>query len=379
MENQDMIIKNLTDTGYEKHICNYLQSEFPSKFKTSKNDLLEILSDALLGTKDTRFGALPPPEHAVVIREVIRESINRDVPIPIVVPFGGIKANLSGSVDVAELSAIKQIVNLSKLVRSHYSPGIRANFRIEDLNATYLYGNSDQKLPVETLVAILGYTQSMKHLIEILASGTGILDKPESAMMVDKEYYATANLYLEPMLEYLNYSDNSVNLLGMGSAFAKLVSMGWKGVIPPDQREFYLQRYPHLYPNEPRSSYLKRLATYLAGSKARYDLNAKGNPAEAIYEGKKFIQINFSQPVPGAPTDMFNNTLYYRTVPMSEARTHMPAWRAKGFLKMDQYGKAVTKLTNFNDRELIDMLTPAIVRLGDEKKYVDVQTDYLVG
>jgi hypothetical protein len=63
---------------------------------------------------------------------------------------------------------------------------------------------------------------------------------------------------------------------------------------------------------------------------------------------------------------------------MSEARSHMPAWRAKGYLKISESGEVKAKITSWHDKEVMDQLVPAVVRIGDERKFVDVKSDYLL-
>lgn len=112
-------------SGYEASIRQYFQKELPQIAIQDKNDLLEIIFSVLVGTKETRFGPIPPPEHSVIIRNVIRQAIESEMPIPILVPFGGIKADRSPDIDIAEFSAIRRLVNLNYCVTKYYHPGDR--------------------------------------------------------------------------------------------------------------------------------------------------------------------------------------------------------------------------------------------------------------
>jgi len=156
-------------------------------------------------------------------------------------------------------------------------------------------------------------------------------------------------------------------------AFVRLTEKGWKGEISKEQREYYINRYKKADPHISDIEAVMKLADYLGGSKARYDLNGRGIPVTDV---GSFIQINFAHPVPGAPDGLFNNTLYYRTIPASMARTHIAPWRSKGYLQM--VGETITPKLVHPGMSISD-LVPSIVTLVNEDDFTDklvVQTDY---
>lgn len=81
-------------------------------------------------------------------------------------------------------------------------------------------------------------------------------------------------------------------------------------------------------------------------------------------------------PLTGAPVSMFNNAVYYRTIPASEGRTHIPLWRSKGYFKISN-NTAISKITSFND-PIVKELTPSCTILERNGESVHVQTDYLI-
>jgi hypothetical protein len=365
-----MTVKPLVETEYDASICGYFSKEFPNVFKPNANELLEILAEILIGTKETRFGPIPPPEHLVVVRDVIRKSIEANIQIPILVPFGGIKGNKTAQLDIAEVSAIRRLQQLDESIKRYYPIGIQANIRVEDLGAVWLYGEHYED-------TVLRYTSDLIRLTDIISGmGSNIQSVSEWNLMRSKtDYFNKSKEYSEILFEYLASSDNRPERLGKGTMFQVLEGHGWKGVIPQEQRDYYVNTYMKLEPGISRVMALKKLADYFGGSKARYDMNGTAAPTTKI---GSYIQISYVQPIPGAPTSMTNNTLYYRTLPLSEARSHMPAWRSKGYLKIAPDGKAVAKITNFHDAETINQLIPSKVRLGDDGSYVDVHADYLL-
>lgn len=365
----DMTMVHTSDQPYGEQLIRYFTRELPNILQPSKKDLLEILTEILIGTKETRYGSVPPPEHLVVIRDVVRKSIEANEPIPVLVPFGGIKANKTGEIDVAEFSAMRRLLSLDECISRYHGPGITANVRIEDINALWLYGQGSRKL-------IQNYSDNLKTLIQIIRGHSRIFPIKESFLMKESDYTEWAERVKGPMLTYLLNTDGHPNSFGKGTAFDILKELGWNGIVPQEQRDFYIDRYQRLYPGKARHEYIEMMATYFAGSKARYDL--KGNAAPRADGVEGFIQLNYTQPVPGAPANMFNNTLYYRTIPMSEARTHMPAWRSKGYLKINSQGAIKAKITSFGDTETLSQLQEATVEVADGDHVVSLRADYII-
>lgn len=363
-----MQIKPLVTTEYDACIRNYFNKEFSVVFKPTKSELLEIIGEILVGTKETRFGPIPPPEHLVVVRDVVRQSIEKAIPIPILVPFGGIKGNKTSQLDIAEVSAVKRLVSLDESIKRYYPHGIQANIRVEDLGALWLYGEGYRK-------NIQEYSDDFLKLTTILAAGSNIHSISEWNLMDTAEYFQLSSKYSSHLFAYLRHTEEFRNQLGSGVAYEWLANNGWKGEIPFEQRDYYVNTYMKLEPGITREQALKKLADYFGGSKARYDLHGTAAPQTEI---GKHIQISYVQPIPGVPQTMFNNTLYYRTLPFSEARSHMPAWRSKGYLKIDPSGKATAKITNWHDNDTLEQLVPSSVLLGDDYLHVKVHTDYLL-
>ncbi len=363
-----MQIKPLVETEYDACIRNYFNKEFPNSFTPTKRELLEILAEILVGTKETRFGPIPPPEHLVVVRDVIRQSIDNSIPIPILVPFGGIKGNKTSQLDIAEVSAIKRLVHLDESIKRYYPLGIQANIRVEDLGALWLYGEHYEQ-------QIKEYSDDFIKLTAIVAEGRNVNAISEWAIMQDTaEYFRLSGTYASFLYKYLKHSERTKSL-GEGESFEWLKANGWKGEISWEQRQYYYNTYRKLDPMLSEDGLRHQLARYFGGSKARYDMRGTAAPQTRI---GKHIQISYVQPIPGVPQTMFNNTLYYRTLPFSEARSHMPAWRSKGYLKIDAFGKATAKITNYHDSTTLDALVPSSVLLGNEHLHVKVHTDYLL-
>lgn len=362
----NMKIALQNENPYSDIICRFFSQSFPKIFKPNKADLLEIITDLLVSTKENRYGPIPKPESLVVIRSVIRESIEDNSPIPILVPWGGIKASETDQVDIAEIGGIMQLINLDNAVKEIYPKGLNIHVRIEDLGADWLYRHSTDPDMIK------GYTKTFEALGDMLTKNNHIIFIPESSGMARDEYFrisaSTSHLISEYLEERQTYgSDHWKDL----ESFEDLKEVGWNGIIPQEQVDYYLGLYRKLYPEYTEDDRLEMFCDYMGGALARYTLNGRCEPAE------KYIQITFVPPIPGAPEGIFNNTLYWRTLPASNARTHIAAWRGRGYLAID--GNSIKmKITEYSNTELINNLIPDRLILSDGNVRISINADYLI-
>lgn len=365
-----MQIKHIGDSEYAESICRYFAQQFPKVAHISKTDLLEILTDILLGTKETRYGPIPKPEEMVVIRDTIRKAIEANVPIPLLALWGGRKTTPSEGIDVAELIALRQILNVDELVKQYFAPGLHIHVRIEDLGAKWLWRTEG------TDEFIDAYSKSFAQLIEIMKGSTHIEPILESSLMDETEYFKASEAVSEVMedviTKYLAFPDIDIVKT---PEFQKLRDMGWKGDLPKEQVEFYMHRYKDLYPHLTPEHYVLMLSDYFGGSKARYDLDGRGEPSSSI---ESFLQMSFLPPIPGAPKSLNGNTLYWRSMPASNSRSHIAPWRGKGYLKIGgSSGEVKGKIVSWRD-EIIKDLQPFTLEIGSKEASVKVKADYIV-
>ena len=86
--------------GYKSLIETHLIKELPQIHVENNSTLVDILTDVLYNTKNIRYGAIPSVEYQVVLRDVLRKYTQNDLPIPVLVPWGSIKADFSAQVDI---------------------------------------------------------------------------------------------------------------------------------------------------------------------------------------------------------------------------------------------------------------------------------------
>jgi hypothetical protein len=362
-------MKVINTDEYGQLICHWFNREFFQVANISNGDLLEIITNLILSTKENRYGPMPLPEQLVVIRDVIRKSIELNLPIPMLTGWGGRKPYTSSSVDCAEVFAFNQILTLNRLVKQYYLPGIMVNLRVEDAGAYWLYRREE-----ENRKAVETYVSDLQKLLRIIQNEQVINIKLESEMMDEDVYFATSLIYSELLTSVITkqMAFPGINIHSIAE-YKELEERGWKGVIPDEQRNHYIERYKRLSPGLEESQYVKMLADYFGGSKARYDMNGTGKPETPV---GNHIQFTFVPPVPGAPVSMFSNAVYWRTVPLSQGRTHIPAWRAKGYFKV-KGNEALCKITSFNDC-IVDQLIPSTTVLKKNGESLEIATDYLL-
>lgn len=371
-----MRTKIFNEEPYGELICSHVKKEFPAVSTLSKLETVDAVARLLIGTKEVRYGSLPNPEHAVTIRAAIREAIDNDKPIPVLVPWGSIKADFSATLDIAEVSAVQRLVNLTESVKAYYPHGFDMVMRVEDTSGYTLFVLEEDIRKITTNINL--YSTDIKKLVSILSKDS-IRVQLESEMTHSSQFNKIFYQLLPLMVDYLTESwdivkDNPQQAVNLDS-FTKLLDNGWKGMISWEQRNHYIETYQRLYPNWTLKEYIKRLALYFTGSWTRFKLGMTGKQQN----WNKFVQLSFVPPIKGLPEGYNFNYVYYRTLPLSEARTHMPPWRAKGYLRIA--GNDIHhKITTYGDIDTISQLTSVKMELSDDETNLSliVNADYLL-
>ena len=364
------------DNPYEQYFRNYLIQEFPKGLGVSSEDLLEVLTNIILGTKEIRYGVLPIPEHLVYLRKIIKESIDCKKPLLFLVPFGSIKSSFDKYLDVAEIMAVKRIINLVRAIQEVYVYGVEVSIRVEDISALSLFQMELEKTELKEKVWF--YAENFEKLVGILSIKSDHIYVTRESNMPNKDLFDIyANSYKIYFYEYLQETKNIVlteENLSKIKSYQTLKEHRWAGVISHDQRNHYIDAYKKLYTDWSEEKMLERLALYFAGSLARKELNMKGNLNTWT---TKYIQLAFVPPIKGIPIGYNYNVIYYRTLPLSCARTHIPAWRAKGYFKIND-SEIMPKLISWNEKEFISQLIPGILKLESSSCSIDIKTDYFI-
>lgn len=365
----------LNDNPYGGLIQQYFNQEFPDISIMNKSDMLEVLSTILMGTKEIRYGSLPTLESQVIIRKAIIDAINDNTPIPILIPWGSIKSNFSANLDIAEVSAISTLVQLSKKVKNIYPQGLEIVIRVEDTSGYKLFSMEANIEEIKDYMDL--YTENFCNLVEILSEGCNIRTIKESKMPTNNSFNFTFEGILPIMEKYLLESEFLIEFdpkkVYELESFKALQLMGFKGIVSKEQRDYYYNTYKRLYSSWDQDQLTRRLALYLTGSFTRFILNMTGKQDY----WNNFIQISFVAPIKGLPEGYSSNYIYYRSLPTSSARTHICPWRARGYFKIS--GSSICpKICSWGDDDTISQLEPCQIMISNEQKSVLINTDYLL-
>lgn len=360
----NLSVKVAIDHPYAKTVESFFAQELPGTNLSTSEDVLEQVSTALIGSGQYRYGSVPSPESQVEIRKVLRKAITGGYPIPILVPYGSRKSVLGEPIDIAEVMSLRQISCLNHRIKQFYSPGIQARLRLEDASGNYLFTDDGQ----QSLYDTADYCDAMSELVSIL--GYDFLTiVPESSLFDEQEYTKVANSIYTTLFAYITEADK-----GDVSDAVKglLMQTGWKGTIPKEQREFYYNRYRAVEPSMSPERARAKLAKYFAGSWARIQCNGSG---AAPAWGDDYIRVTFVPPIPGMPESMTQKYVYYRTVPLKHATSHMPPWRAKGFLKLN--GFATPKIASWHAKSSHEYIKSSVM-FGRASRHVEVRSDFVI-
>jgi hypothetical protein len=351
------IVESQGGDPYGDAIKLLVQSAFPNPLGVGNVELLEILTEAVLSTGQNRNGPRPKPESIVEIRKVLTHYIAKKEAIPFLIPWGSRKTNGTG-VDLAEVSALKQLSCLQNRIARHYQPGAQFNVRVEDTSGLHLF-QDNPNARYETLV----YVEGLEKLVYIFEMENYTFIKRESFMGGSLGFDKLANKLSKVIFDNI-VSPEEPDL-------ATLEDIGWEGGIGQDTIDYYMSSYRKLYPSSTEFENLHRLARYFGGALARVQLEMRGDSPE--WYGS-FLGLSFVSPIPGKE-DYFSKTINYRTMPYNSTRNHMPPWRAKGYARIQEQGGVRMGLASFNEpREY----TPFQLTLSRDTVAATVNADYVL-
>lgn len=364
MKPADIMLESPDYSPYSGLIEDFIAREFPGVNLSNKSTLLEVLTSALIASKDIRYAPIPKPESLVAIREVIRTAIEANEPIPALTLWGSVKYQRPESIDIAELSALRQLSRIQSAIKQYYEPGLQLNMRLEDTSGFFLF-NGDPDIETKTFK----YLNDLECLISVLGLDF-IKPMRESTMLgTSAKYHELAKTLTEPIYRYIVETDKFPS--PSKELTKSLADIGWTGTISPAQRDYYRQTYQKLYPNIAPEDATMKMARYFASALARVQLKITGE--EKL---QPRIRLTFVPPVPGAPESLFSRNLYYRTIPMSSSRNHIPPWRAKGYLRIVG-NEVIPKLISWHD-PIINELEPNTTKVARGNKYLTIRSDYFI-
>jgi hypothetical protein len=311
-------VVGLVDDPYAQSLEKMLELEFPGSAARGKCAVFEAVVDEVVGTKQHRYGPTPDPESLVAIREVVREAIEADKPIPILIPWGASKQGPFG-VDVAELMALKQINCLGERVKAHYPPGIDARIRLEDLTDAEMFRGM-RMWSSKTAE----YVRIFSALHQAVATSSNIV--LESTIMDSEVFRTKSEQGAQVIFAALDLPADR-----RGQAVRDVIPE-WSGALPDSQLDFYRRAYDKFYPEEDREQKDARLATYFGSAISRFLIGGTG----ADKSWSKYITLSFT----GIPWGKSGRRIFYRTIPEKYTNQHRAPWIGKGYVRIR--GRAAT-------------------------------------
>jgi hypothetical protein len=312
--------------------------------------------DEIIGTKLVRKGPRPDQQSSAMIN-VIQKYVDTNAPIPFMTPWGSEKPD-GGTIDIAELCALRTIQCLDARVRKHYAPGITCNIRVEDVSAPHLFFERADAARKEAEL----YSNAFENLVRVLDCRC-VNIRRESTRVTEERFNEVADSILPCMEKHLQCLDSE-------RAFADLKAMGWKTSVTHDMVGEYLDRYYRLYPDKSIAEHLHILARYFSGVLARNKLGLRGDDASW---GGSFIDLSFVEPS-RKTGHCFPTRVYYRTIPANVSGNHVPPWRAKGYVVIDtESGIIRPRVASFHEKI---PLVSEVVTLHGNGTFVNLRSDW---
>lgn len=366
------LIAKSTDTIYGPTIELFMAAQLPS-VQLPKGQMLDAVTEALLSTSQHRLGPRPSPENLVEIRRVVTAAITEGRRVPIFVAWGSRKPNNVAGPDIAEVMGLRMLECLNDRVKRFYPAGVEVNIGLEDLGGQFTRQGERQ----EIIDGIPKYADAMVKLTDVLGLSSWVKTIPESTLVTRGEFFAKANVVSGALVDAL-WQFAATRTVEVEQQ-AALAEVGWKGGLNEESVNYYLGRYAKLYPEMSIAGRISKLSRYWGAASARYQVGAKVANKEWLDPQHGYINLSFVEPIPGMPSELANRRLYYRTVPVSYTKNHLPAWRSKGYLRISENGDVAPKLANAGEVLSLDLHRNTITLTKDGSESVEVQADYTLG
>jgi hypothetical protein len=301
----------------------FIAGEFPQAHHSASSRQEAVLAE-IINSRQRRLGPSPGPEALLNMQKIVRHYMEKGDPIPVLIPFGPKKPG-SGSIDVAELATLKALAFVRRAVTQHYPPGLIFHIRLEDATGFVLEGDVPH---IEGIVR--NYCHDFKQLSKILGYD-GFLSLFQETEIVELTRFKTEVQNVLPFIEtYLEDSENEENP-ELVPSYSQVRELGFMGNVSQDLRAFLMMRYERFYPDWSTEKKRRQMAMYFSCALARRRLGATG---AAPGWDKKHLIITFHPPTPD--DHHFSPRMYYRTVPLNDSKMHIPPWRARGVLRIQE-------------------------------------------
>ena len=347
-----------------------LQQLFPLPCRYGKCEVGQYsgltIVDRLIDTDETRIGASPQGEAKNRLIQEAELAIKKDCPLALVGIYGTPRDLDRPEINTAQLSDMSAIMMVQAAMDRVYSahmPG--ATYRAVDEDLTALWLDIAQhplgEKGAENFKSIYKkYFEDRKRLINTLEKeGLINIGNTKIELLSESDLYGETwkkkgSLYLPPdedflvkceairpqIINYLTssgeifqkfYGEDDKQWLGTEddpslwnkcqdaiketNEYKVLEATGWQGLIPPEMRKYYLEKFrcilgdATLKANDP--NLLFHVATYLSSTLAKHQA---GTLTEGVQAGTPIIRVPLVRPVDGRPST-HQSLIPLRTMP----------------------------------------------------------------
>ncbi len=298
--------------------------------------------------------------------EVVKNSIETDEPIPIVVTIGTSKwydgsHTESNVANLSEVLMLEQLSHMDRRIKHYFQPGLSITLLAEDITNQWLYGlmfphvniainNMTYLTSVNLLVSTFRNTTGVdvqlvleqellkrqditfKNYVEICERNRNIFSNLfQISRILEEKYLSSHGL--------LGWTDNEWNffvrdVLSKTDEYILVNSVGWRGGVHPNVRAFYLHQFEKSTGvQEDGESYL---AAYFGGVLARKQLNI----LKLASDNKKFIKVAFLR-YPSGSTKESNNAIQVSQHPLTgfgSSHHHISPWASHTQIAINEKG-----------------------------------------
>ncbi|MFA6307479.1 MAG: hypothetical protein WCS88_02220 [Patescibacteria group bacterium] len=365
MTNNDLLVQvEGLDASHAEAVISFFKKDFPQKPVVNESQNEAILNE-LIGTRQTRIGPVPNDDSQKALRKVISYYISVNQPIPVLVPSATMKPIINQGIDIAEISAIKTMACLHKRVSTHYKPGLLYTIRLEDVTGWYLEGDD-----ISIRQSMLTYMEQFETLIKLFNYDSFIHTLRESTITTRDIFFSTALSLETHFVELIKASDYAEISNSKAEIPTELLNYGWIGSLPKEQLNFYRARCNKMYPGADNETIDQLMAKYFSSLLTHDILEISG--VNSDWNG--YIKLAFTPLVPGTPSSLVLNKIYYRTIPSNLHRHNIPFWRARGFFMIKN---KIVKPALANWTEVLN-LHPCQTTISRGYKTITLQTNYLL-
>ncbi|QQR78943.1 MAG: hypothetical protein IPJ68_01575 [Candidatus Moraniibacteriota bacterium] len=323
------------------------------------------IMDRLIDTEETRIGKAPTDKAKEQLTGVANRAVENNNPLALVGIYGTPRSLDRPELNVAQLadlSAIMMVQAAMDRIHSAHSPGVSYRAVDEDLTALWLdiaqhplgkeggekfksiYSKyyKDRKRLID-LLEQKGLINVGKTKIELLSESDlykGSLEKKGDSMSAEESFLGKCETVRPHILNYLTASGEIMDKLygeddkqwvsaeddpQLWSRYQLLISetkeckdllnTGWQGLIPPEMRKYYLEKFrcilggADLRASDPKL--LFHVATYLSSTLVKFQA---GTLTEGIPAGTPVIRVPLVRPVDGRPSS-HQSLVPLRTLP----------------------------------------------------------------